>query len=100
MGKRTRMHTNVNSLAPSRTALLLIPLRICTPKPCRYPQGSFKTCKGREGSHHKEVRCQEAYLWKERLRYRRQRMNFWPKLKLRGINLKHAIVIFHPCESI
>merc|ERR1711956_156561 len=33
-------------------------------------------------------------------RYRRQRMNFWPKLKLRGINLKHAIVIFHPCESI
>ena len=27
-------------------------------------------------------------------------MNFWPKLKLRRINLKHAIVIVHPCESI
>merc|ERR1712127_883519 len=60
--KRTRMHTNVNSLAPSRTALLLIPLKICTSKPMPLSVRILQDLQGREGNHQKEVRCQEAYL--------------------------------------
>merc|ERR1711936_1446055 len=99
--KRTRMHTNVNSLAPSRTALLLIPLKIRTSKPMplsvRIPQDLQKP---RRQSPKRGSVPRSLPMPNERLRYRRQRMNFWPKLKLRRINLKHAIVIVHPCESI